>query len=765
MRTTRAAGVLTLALALVLFGCRDDEKKGDGRKTEKKAKVKKQKQGEDDKPEIGAEAPPRSVGAEHPSRSIGAEAPPADSGDEGAVVAPILLESEALAMIPGSAIMVAAVAGVEPLAERLGWDELRTVKRDWYEMAVAAVVQFVGHNLLDFANLTEIGVDPEAPVGFAWLSWEDETVAGWVRLTDSEKFKLTLYKLAGLIKEELRPETMGEALILSFKREDEAKIVLRGDFAFLVISDDGEEEAMAHARRVASIDRPGSMLEVERFKSLMAALDAGRDAALYIDMAAVIDDALGEAGRHRGPEPTKSWAETELKEAKTRGADREELDRLTKQLEDERRWQETWRRRREAEADLVRTLWGSLGAVACGAEIGEASVFSHSVATVGGGTVIELFGRSDGRPLITRVVSGKPWMLAGATVDVATYTTLMRKLLRADGTDWAEVEEEAREHLGLDLARDVLTLLDGQAGIYMGGKIRPRAEPPESFRELEGGGYLGVNDAAKATALLEKLAGHSEIATLVKRGGGGWEVQVPDWRTVYVRVADGYLAAATDTAFIDRVAEGGGGDWPGSMGNEDLEALFTGSDANAAWMMDMGFFGYLTFARFSMGMEMGAEAAAGPDEAPFSPEWKDKEKEIKDLEADVEAARKRLEEQELEVLRAMFGAFGVTAAVGGPGPGGLEVRGGQYFGQESIPAVAREMANRAFEMEALSSRRDTEIWQRRDKVWRLREELREIRRKDVEEHLKNKAADEGKDAAEDAAQAGEKKPSTSVRLF
>jgi len=738
MRTTRIAGaVLALALAFAMAGCKDDEKKDDGRKIEKKAKVKVQKE------KRGVNAP-AAIGAEASSArpAIGAEASsahPADPGGERASVSPVLLETEALAMIPGSAIMVAAAAGVEPLAERLGWDELRTIKRDWYEMAVAVVVQFTGHNLLDFANLPEIGVDPEAPVGFAWLSWEDEAFAAWIRLTDKEKFKLTLYKLAGLVEMELRPETMGEALILSFRREGEVKIVLRGDFAFLVASDDGEEEAMAHARRVASIDRAGSILEVERFKSLMAALDSGRDGALYLDVAAFINDALGKAGRTRKPEPAKSWAETELENAKARDADQDELDRLTRQVEEERRWQETWRRQREAEADLVRSLWGSLGAVAAGAEIGVDSVSTQSVAAVDGGMAIELFGRADGRPLITKVVSGKPWFLGGATIDVATCMTLTKKLAAADGTDWAEMEEAAKEFLGLDLARDVLTLLDGQVGFYMGGKILPLTERSETFREIEGGGYVGIKDPAKVTALLEKLAVHPEVVKLVKPGRGGWEIQVPEWRTVYVKVVDGYLAAATDTSFIDRVEEGGGGDWPGSTGNEDLEALFTGSEANAAWMMDMGFYGYMAFASFGMRMDAGAEPAAGPDEAPFSQEWKDKEKEIKDLTAVVEAARKRLEEQELEIFRAMFGAFGVTAAVGGTGPDGLQVRGGQYFGLDSIPSVAREIANRAFEMEALSSRRNTEIWQRQEEVWRMREELREIRRKDVEAYRAKQA--------------------------
>jgi len=94
----------------------------------------------------------------------------------------------------------------------------------------------------------------------------------------------------------------------------------------------------------------------------------------------------------------------------------------------------------------------------------------------------------------------------------------------------------------------------------------------------------------------------------------------------------------------------------------------------------------------------------------------------------------------------MFGAFGVTAAVGGPGPQGLQVKGGQYFGLDTIPAVGKEIATRAFEMEALSSRRRTEIWQRQDGLWQKREELRQIRSKDVEEHLKKKAEEAMKTA-------------------
>ena len=95
-------------------------------------------------------------------------------------------------------------------------------------------------------------------------------------------------------------------------------------------------------------------------------------------------------------------------------------------------------------------------------------------------------------------------------------------------------------------------------------------------------------------------------------------------------------------------------------------------------------------------------------------------------------------------MEGLYGAFGVTAAVGGPGPKGLQIQGGQYFGLESIPAVAKEVARRAFEMEALSSRRNTEVWQRQDGIWRMREELRRLREIDIENHMQKKADEEMK---------------------
>jgi len=736
-RIVRVIFVLTLALALV--GCKGgDEKKDETKKTEKKAKKAKKVKKETKSPE----GTPGEPGDTPDDPEVPVETPP-----ETPAAKPVLLESKALEMIPGSALMVAAVTGVEPLADRIGWADLRLIKRDWYEMAVAMVVQFVGHNVLDFSNLPEIGVDPNAPMGFAWLDWEGEAAAGWIQLTDPEKFKVTLYKIAGLAKEELTPETMGDALILSFRREGEVKIVLRGDFAFLVFSDDGEKEAMGFARRIATTERSMSILEVERFKDLMGALGSGRDGAMYFDVATVVARAFGQEFQARS-KPAKTWAVTELENAKQRDADQAEIDRLTKQIEEERAWEERWERRRKAEADLARQLWGGLGAFALGAEIGTNAVNAHAVAAVDGGMVIELFGKTEGRPLITKVVSGKPWILAGATVDVATYQTLFAKLLATEGTEWSEVEAGAKEFLGIDLKADVTSALDGQVGFFVGGEFQPRAEPPEAFKAIEAGGYVGIKNTPAVIALLALLAKNEDVAKLITPSeGGGWEVAVPEWRTVYVKVVDGYLAAATDTAFIDRVAKGGGGDWPASMNNQDLTDLFTKSEANAAWMMDMGLMGYITFARFGgMMAYLAATAVAGADEAPYSQAWKDKDQEIKDTEKSIEEARKRLETEEYEVLRAMFGAFGVTAAVGGPGPQGLQVKGGQYFGLDTIPAVGKEIATRAFEMEALSSRRRTEIWQRQDGLWQKREELRQIRSKDVEEHLKKKAEEAMKTA-------------------
>ena len=377
MRATHIArAILALSLALVFVGCKGgDEKKNEAGKVEKQATK-----------ETGKEAPGEAPGTptDKPTEpgDPSVDTPPAVETPTEAQ--PVLLESKGLEMIPGSALMVAVVTGIKPLSDRIGWTELRTVKRDWYEMAVAAVVQFTGHNLLDFANLSGIGVDPDAPMGFAWLSWEGEAFAAWVRLTDPEAFKLTLYKLAGLAKEEITPETMGDALILSFRGEKDVKIVLRGDFAFLVFSDDGDKESMGFARRVASTDRSGSILEVKRFKDLMGALGASRDGLLYLDVATLINNAFGQGEKIREEASRKSWAETELENAKERGAEQEELDRLTKQAEEERSWQDRYRERRKAEAELARTLWGSLGAVALGAEIGKDAVNAHAIAAVEG---------------------------------------------------------------------------------------------------------------------------------------------------------------------------------------------------------------------------------------------------------------------------------------------------------------------------------------------------------------------------------------------
>ncbi|MBM4371474.1 MAG: hypothetical protein FJ098_07455, partial [Deltaproteobacteria bacterium] len=642
MRATRIACAI-LALAVALTACRGEEPKGEGPPTaEKKDQVRQ------DGPVPEAPTAPTEVPAEP------AAAP---------AVRPVLLDDGGLEMIPGSALLVAAVPGIGSLAERVGWAELRTIRRDWYEMAVAAVVQFVGQNILDFANLPEIGVDPTAPMGFAWLSLEDEAFAAWIRLTDPEKFKVTLYKLVALAKDELRPETMGDALILSFRQEDGIKIVLRGDYAILVAADQGEEAAFAHARRVASIDRAGSVVEVPRFKALMDALGSGRDGALYMDVGPALDEALGDEEARRAPEE-KPWAETELDQAKARGADAEEIARLTKQAEDDRAWQEKWRKRQQAERELARSLWGSLGTMALGAEIRGRSVTVHSVAAVEGGMILELFGPSEGPPLITKVVSGKPWLLAGATVDVASYRSLFGQLLAIDGGSWDEVEADAREHLGVDLTAEVLALLDGRVGLYGGGTFKPRGDPPEAFAALEGGLYLGVKDPAKATALMERIAARPEVAKLVTAGDGAWRIEVPEWRTVHVKVAGGCIVAASDPAFIDRVAAGGGGDWPGSMGNEDLTALFADSRANAAWMMDLGLLGYMTFARYAGVMDRHIEAEApGAEEAPCSAESTAKKQAIEEAEKAVVEAERKLEDEELVALQGLFGALGVTAAV------------------------------------------------------------------------------------------------------
>ncbi|MBM4372258.1 MAG: hypothetical protein FJ098_11430 [Deltaproteobacteria bacterium] len=313
-----------------------------------------------------------------------------------------------------------------------------------------------------------------------------------------------------------------------------------------------------------------------------------------------------------------------------------------------------------------------------------------------------------------------------------------------------------QENLGLGLARDVLALLDGRVGGYAAGELRPRASEKEAFQDLETGAYVGVRDPDAARTLLEKLAAHPEVAPHVKTVDGGWEIAVPEWRTVHVRVAGAAVVAGTDVPFLDRVAAGGGGDWPASQGNPALTALFEGSTHNAAWMMDMGLMAFMVFATFRNGLPPDPPAEPAEGEPPFSAAWQEKKAALIAERKAVEEARSRLDDEEFQVARSLFSALGISAAAGGPATGGLVLEGGQFFGLEGIPAVAREVATRAFELEALSSRRRTEVWDRQNNLWRLEDELRQIREKDLEEHRRQEEA--AGQAAEGAAPATDGAP-------
>jgi hypothetical protein len=271
---------------------------------------------------------------------------------------------------------------------------------------------------------------------------------------------------------------------------------------------------------------------------------------------------------------------------------------------------------------------------------------------------------------------------------------------------------------------------------------------------------VGIRDGAAVTALIEKVMAHPEVAKIATKTDRGWDLAIPEWRTVHVALAGGHLAAGTDPAFLDRVAAGSGGDWPGSVANPALTALVEGSRHNAIWVMDMGLVGYMAFASFGKAMDTQVQAAPGENEPPFSQAWLDKKKALDEEQKSIEEARKRLETEEFASARAMFAAFGVTALAGGPGAKGLVLEGGQYFGLETIPAVAREVATRAFELEALYSRRRTEVWDRQNNLWRMQEELQQIRQNDLDVFRRQQEEEAAaKAAAEAAAPPGAEPPS------
>ncbi len=451
--------VLFVAAALLLVGCKSDGKKGE--KKEEPAK----------KTAAGPEAP---GGAESPAptpTTPAAPAAPADPLAKAFPMGPTAFEGvEALSYLPATTPILLVVSNPQSLLDRLGRETLTKRFAEYYEMAVAEVTQAFGENILVPANLPNIGVDPAGPAGFAMFSFNRPSGVLFCKLTDGEKFKTTLYSVAGRVREKLEPHVAGDAMVICPRNDEEICFVIRDNHLFFHFADMKDEEALARAMAFAA--RPkgdGSLADNEGFTAPVKALGFGKDATLYLNTAELMN---GITGFDDG------WVEDSLKnsEAQLRQArsadDKGEIEYWEERVRSDKEWAERHRKKKEAQKEMFSSLLTGTGNMVMGAELSEKSLRFKSYSEIAPDSKWANLARPLDKvsPLVLYTPQ-RPFYLAHMSVDLKAYWQIIEMAFEAEGVSIDEGAAQFKLLTGLDLHEDILGMLSGEIGLAVVGDM------------------------------------------------------------------------------------------------------------------------------------------------------------------------------------------------------------------------------------------------------------------------------------------------------
>lgn len=650
-----------------------------------------------------------------------------------------LADAPALKSLPADTYVVGVVSNPLDIIMRVGWEKLTKKHAALYEKGVAEVTQELGYNLLSPEGLKEIGLDLSKPVGFAWFSGKDESFALFGTMANADKFKSAVYSIAGRVREKLEPRMLGDALVLTPKNDTEGCLILKGDTVIFSFSDRGDEKGLELATRLSSMQEKDSLYADETFKKFTADLKYGKDAAVYVNFGAIMKEVTGLI--EGGNAVSENYAAKELKRLQDEKADPEMIKEWEQRAKEEEEWQKKYEKRRQAEKELMAMLLDPMSTTAIGLELAGAAIKLKAFTALKPDSLYRKLSRNtEGTSVLAKSLSGKPMYFGHGTIDIPAYLEIVEKVIATEGATMDEAFAMAKGMAGIDIREEVLPLLSGEFGFAVTGVLDQAAEEPDAFfKQIGGTVLLGIADAGKTMTLLGRLVDLAFVAPFIQKNDavGGYTVNVPDWRAVYVGCVNNYLVASTDLDFFARLKEGKEGDFIANAGPE-LKQVLLSEDNAAWWTMDMALFSTVFIRGKSMDWDENAVAREADEEIPYSEEYRKIEKELEEARGQAKKLRREVQEKEDKLIYSIVNRIGTTAAVGRFTEEGMVAYGGQFFNDESLEAFVEHMVDDGMAMYQLDETDRRKVWKLEDKRWELDRKLQEQRAKDIQEHYEKK---------------------------
>ncbi|MCB9713235.1 MAG: hypothetical protein H6712_05230 [Myxococcales bacterium] len=596
-------------------------------------------------------------------------------------------------LLPRDTVMLFMGSSVARAAEVLERERLLDEFRPQYEGIKSVMTGALGHDLLDPAAWAEVGLDSQGPLGIAFT----DVVGGEIVLlgTISDRAKLVAWArgTAGKSGQELVEEAYGPASVLRPKNDDGPSIVMRDSLVALVFPSNNGDPTRELAGRMATMEPNLSLGGSVGYRKSTGGLRAA-DITVFMDIERMVSQSNSEA-ESRSSGPQSNWAQEDLERAQKEGASPERLAVLEQQAAEVSEAHARWRATEEAERALNELLVSGIEGVSFTVtDKRTGPILDGRIAAGEEAFVRRLLDNRSGAPVLPVAMNGAPLWCASGKVGVDALFELAEATAAIDGKSWSSVVAMAKTDLGLDLDADLRPALGGEAGLCLtlDGKLDPTADEPGKAIGL--GAWVQVSDEAKAKYLLAKVASaHGVLGGRMKKRGGGYEVAVPKWRTLYADPVGDRIVLSSDPELAKRIAAGD----PGSMPSKIVPASARGAMGLAGTAgtqaIDLSLMTMFFAVRRASFGEVEVEVAAPGFSAeemkkvPLSAKSKKVRKALDKANAAVEKAEDERSAAELEQLMAISNPLGIGVVAAIEDDRGFTLTGGQFIRAESMGRV------------------------------------------------------------------------------
>lgn len=417
------------------------------------------------------------------------------------------------------------------------------------------------------------GLDPDGPVGMGLLELDSRSGFAYAKLSDPQAFEALLDKLMGGSSLTAAVE-VGQGRMIRIN--DDLNVIMREGYVVAVLSERAERAKRDYSATVATIDPREALSRDPGFAWVRERREAEDDALLFVAPQTIFAEARRELSGSTNDFGVRRAREA-LEDARRAGESADRIRELERQLEDERAWQRRRDAEQEAALELARRVMASMGAAFIAGDLHGSGAEFHAGALIPGANVFrDLFVPVSAESPLLRALDEPLLAAIDGQADVDKLIELIDLVAEADGESLTEINAEVHAELGVNLLSDVVPALDGRGG-FMLTESKPIDPSKIGMRKLDPlrqslgiAAYLGLRDPKPIEALFDRLANDPRSKGVFTRArGGGWTLDVPEWREVELRIVDDELIVSTDDDFATRVDKAQAGSQAAALAEAD----------------------------------------------------------------------------------------------------------------------------------------------------------------------------------------------------